>query len=313
MTSPFLAHDFKKYTQYAPAATLKDSTNAFSRLGSHSKNLIWAGAELSKRQGAVLTYSVLGKLCMLGEDVGNFELSGKLNTNFLLWKHPVTLAAGGYIKNLSPDYFLEHYYSNHFSWDNTFRNEYKTQINGLIEIPDLGFTFKAVVENLTNLVYFNNKAVPAQYMSDVQVLTANWLQHLGAGPLNWDNNVIYQVSSNQAVLPLPDLAVYSNLYLKGVYSKVLVSQIGVDCRYHTSYYAPAYMPATGQFYSQDEVKIGNYPFMNAYANFHLKRMRFFVMYSHLSRLFATPAYFSAPHYPMNPAIIKVGLSWNFYD
>lgn len=96
-------------------------------------------------------------------------------------------------------------------------------------------------------------------------------------------------------------------------SQVLLTQVGVDCRYHTAYYAPAYMPATGQFHNQDAVMVGNYPFMNAYANFHLKRMRFFVMYAHVSRLFAEPRYFSAPHYPMNPAMLKVGLSWNFYD
>jgi len=138
-------------------------------------------------------------------------------------------------------------------------------------------------------------------------------QHLGAGILNWDNDVVYQLSSNQNVLPLPDLSVLSDLYLKFTLSKVLHSHLGIDCRYNTAYYAQAYMPATGLFYNQKELKIGNYPFMNAYANFHLKRMRFFIMYSHLSRFFVQPNYFSAPHYPLNPAIVKVGLSWNFYD
>jgi hypothetical protein len=73
------------------------------------------------------------------------------------------------------------------------------------------------------------------------------------------------------------------------------------------------MPATGQFYVQQAIRIGNYPFMNFYANFRLKQARFFIQYAHLSRLFATPVYFSAPHYPMNPAVLKVGISWNFYD
>jgi hypothetical protein len=309
----FLEHDYRKYARLSPDAVLRDSANSFSRLASHNENLLWAGAELSKRRGKVLTYSALGKLCVLGEDVGDFELSGGLNTTFSLWKHPVTLKAGGYIKYLHPDYFLEQYYSNHFSWQNAFTNENKTQINGLLDIPALGFTFYATLENLTNHVYFNNQAVPEQYAGNIQVLTADWKQHLQLGILNWDNNLVYQASSNQAILPLPDLTVYSNLYLKTILSKVLISQFGVDCRYHTEYYAPAYMPATGQFYTQQEIKIGNYPYMNAYANFHLKRMRFFVMYSHLSRFFANPRYFSGPHYPMNPAIIKAGLSWNFYD
>jgi len=303
----FLEHDYRRYT------SLKDSTNSFSTLNTYTKSLLWAGGELSKRQGAVLTYAALAKICVMGENLGDFELNGNLQTNFKFWNHPVNLSADGYIKNIHPDYFLEHYYSNHFRWNKTFVNENKTRVRGSLIIPELGFNANAGVENLTNHVYFNNQALPAQYSGNIQVLTFNWKQHLGVNIFNWDNDAVYQLSSNQKILPLPDLAVYSNLYLKFLISKVMTTQLGVDCRYNTSYYAPAYMPATGQFYTQQNVKIGNYPLMNIYGNFHLKRMRFYVMYSHLSSLFASPKYFSAPHYPMNPTILKVGLSWNFYD
>jgi len=309
----FVEHDFRKYTRLAANAPLNDSTNPYSGLLSYNENLVWGGVELSKQLGTVLTYSAIGKLCLLGEDAGNFELSGRMRTNLTLWKKSVQLQAGGYIKNLKPDYFLEEYYSNHFSWNNHFRTEYKTRIFGSLDIPSIGFHFNATVENLNHLVYFNDAALPKQHSGNIQVLSANWKQHLSWGILNWDNDLVYQASSQQRILPLPNLTVYSNLYLKGVLSKVLLSYFGVDCRYNTSYYAPAYMPATGQFHTQTSVKVGNYPFMNVYANFHLKRMRFFVMYSHISRLFANPNYFSAPYYPLNPAIVKAGLSWNFYD
>jgi len=309
----FLEQDFRRYTEFSPNAALRDSANSFSRLNSFNKNLVWAGGELSKRQGKILTYSGLAKICVMGEDLGDFELSGDLNTNFKIWNHPVSLSANGYIKNLHPDYFLEHYYSNHFIWDKTFANENKTRIRGSLNIPELGFIANAGVENLTNYVYFNNQALPTQYTGNIQILTLNWKQHLGVSIFNWDNDIAYQLSSNQEILPLPDLSAYSNLYLKFLISKVLTTHLGIDCRFHTAYYAPAYMPATGQFYTQQDVKVGNYPLMNVYGNFHLKHMRFFVMYSHASRLFADPKYFSAPHYPMNPAMVKVGLSWNFYD
>jgi hypothetical protein len=309
----FLEHDFRRYMELSPTATQKDTANAFSRYAYHNQSLIWAGGELSKRNGSVLTYDVLAKICVLGENLGDFELKGNLNTTFNLINHPVNLSADGFITNFHPDYFLEHYYSNNFNWDNTFKNEYKTLIRGSLSIPTLGFEAQAGVENISNILYFNNKAVSAQYSGDIQVLSLRWKQHLGYQILNWDNEAVYQLSSNQDILPLPDISVYSDLYLKFLVSKVMTSHVGIDCRYNTSYYAPAYMPATGQFYTQQDIKIGNYPFMNVYGNFQLKRMRFFVIYSHLSRLFASPEYFSAPHYPMNPAILKIGLSWNFYD
>jgi hypothetical protein len=90
-------------------------------------------------------------------------------------------------------------------------------------------------------------------------------------------------------------------------------QIGVNVRYHTAYYAPAYMPATGQFYAQSKVLIGNYPVVNAYLNFHLKRTRFFFEYYHLNQKFMKGAYYSMPNYPIDPSITKMGVSWNFYD
>ena len=309
----FLEHDFRQYMELSPTASQRDTSNAFSRYTFHNQSLIWAGGELSKRKGSVLTYDALAKICIFGENLGDFELKGNLNTTFSLWNHPVSLSANGYITNLHPDFFMEHYYSNSFNWDNTFKNEYKTQIQGTLSIPDIGFDAQVGVNNMTNLLYFNNTAVPDQYSGNIQVLSLKWKQHLRSGILNFDNEAVYQLSSNQNVLPLPDISVYSNIYLKFLISKVMTSYVGVDCRYNTSYYAPAYMPATEQFYTQKDVKIGNYPFMNLYGNFQLKRMRFFVMYSHLSSLFASPEYFSAPHYPMNPAILKVGLSWNFYD
>ena len=313
----FVEHDFRKYTRLAPDATILGNASysvpSVNPLVYHYESLVWAGGELSRRSGELLNFSALAKICILGDKMGDFELSGDLKTTFRLWDHPVSLSADGSIKNQHPDYFLDNYVSNHFIWGNHFRNEYKTLVRGNLTIPALGFEAHAGVENLSNLIYFNTAALPDQYSGNVQVLSLNLKQHLGAGILNWDNDVVYQLSSNQNVLPLPDLSVLSDLYLKFTLSKVLHSHLGIDCRYNTAYYAQAYMPATGLFYNQKELKIGNYPFMNAYANFHLKRMRFFIMYSHLSRFFVQPNYFSAPHYPLNPAIVKVGLSWNFYD
>jgi len=249
----------------------------------------------------------------MGDYMGDFEFKGNLRTSFALWKHAVSLFAEGGMTNSHPDYFFEHYNSNHFQWNNSFSNELRTTLRGTIQIPDLGIEAQLSVDNLTNRIYFNTDAVPDQFKGNIQLLTLKIKDHLQAGIFNFDNNLVWQISSNNEVLPLPDFALYSDLYLKFMLSKVLTSHIGIDCRYNTSYYGPSYMPATGIFYNQKDVKIGDYPFVNLYGNFHLKRMRFFVMYSHASRLFAQPNYFSAPHYPINPAIVKAGISWNFYD
>ena len=88
-------------------------------------------------------------------------------------------------------------------------------------------------------------------------------------------------------------------------------QLGVDCDYYTRYYAPAYQPATASFANQQKVKLGNYPFMNLYANFKLSKVRFFVLMSHINQGWFSKDYFSVVDYPLNPRRFQLGLSVDF--
>ena len=88
-------------------------------------------------------------------------------------------------------------------------------------------------------------------------------------------------------------------------------QLGANMYYNTSYYAPYYEPATQQFQIQDEVKVGNFPLVNAYVNFHLKQARFFVMGYNLGSKFVNPNYFSLAHYPLDPFVLKMGVAVTF--
>ena len=58
-------------------------------------------------------------------------------------------------------------------------------------------------------------------------------------------------------------------------------------------------------------KIGNFPIISIYANFDLKKCRFYVQYYHANA--GTNRYFWAPGYPASPTGVHFGLSWNFYD
>ena len=151
----------------------------------------------------------------------------------------------------------------------------------------------------------------------LQVLSASLNQDFKLGIFHLDNEVTWQKSSDQTVLPLPDLSLYHNFYMQfKLAKKVLSVQLGADVRYFTKYNAPAYMPAIQNFYLQPEegkVEIGGYPIVNVYANLHLKRTRFYVMMYHVNQGISRPDYFLSPHYPINPRVLKFGLSWNFYD
>lgn len=135
--------------------------------------------------------------------------------------------------------------------------------------------------------------------------------------LNWQTELTYQKSSEKEVLPVPDLNVYTNLFLRFNIAKVLRCDLGADLRYFTRYDAPEYNPQLGQFAIQEtetsRVKTGNYPLVNVYANFFLKHTRFFVMMSHVNYSSNGGEYFLTPHYPLNQRIFRFGVSWNFFN
>ena len=97
---------------------------------------------------------------------------------------------------------------------------------------------------------------------------------LGYRALNWDNEITYQTSTEESVIPLPKVSIYSNAYLTFKVAKVLDVQLGIDCSYYTKYKSVAYQPATMTFYNQDEVECGGFPYMNAYVNMKLRRYAF---------------------------------------
>ena len=120
------------------------------------------------------------------------------------------------------------------------------------------------------------------------------------------------MTSNAAVVPLPALSAYASLYLDFYIAKAMRTQLGVDGYFHTRYHAPYYDPATQQFINQKSVSIGNYPLLNIFANFKLRRCRFFLVYYNAAELFLNPSErFSLAHYPVDPAGLRIGISFDF--
>lgn len=292
------------------AFALPDDTLTGRKWKSNTK----VGGVLSKNRGKYFKYAFGGDVCLLGYKLGEFNVHGRLQASIPIKSNQLNITAKAYIKNEEPSYFLQNYTSNHFRWSNDFKKTYRTYIGGQVELPTKYVSLGANVgfENLTSSIYFASTGMPEQHDGNIQVIAGELNLNIHTKRFGMENNVIYQYSSS-STLPLPMLTLYHNIYYRDLYFKVLSVQFGADVRYHTSYYAPLYMPATGQFCLQNEVKVGNYPEMSVYANFHLKQVRFFVAYSNFGGLFLPKNYFSMPGYPINPPQFKLGVSWNFYS
>ena len=276
-----------------------------------TQQLAWVGAQLTKQQGSILRYQATAELGFLGDAAGEVKIDGEVATRFPLMRDSLEIKAFGSFHNVEAPYLTKQYLSNHFIWNNDFGKQRIVSFGGEIDFGPSDTHLRLAVSNLQNHIYFGSDGTPQQNGGSVQVLSATLRQNFKVGILHWDNKITYQTSSNQSVIPLPKLAVYSNLYLLFKIATLHV-QLGVDCDYYTSYHAPLYQPATASFANQTEYKVGNYPFCNAYLNCKLSKTRFYVMYSHANKgLFGGSGYFSMPFYPLNPSRLQIGLSVDF--
>ena len=260
----------------------------------------------------MIRYFADARFGLLGDAIGEVDVRGNFTTRFRLGKDTVEIAAEGFFKNLEPDWTLRHYAGNHFVWNNNFGKIRSFRAGGHLYIPWTRTRIGVDFENVQNMVYFNSACLPEQYGGSVQVFSARLDQELRFGIWNWNNRITYQATSDKNRLPLPELSVYSNMFLQFRIATLQV-QLGVDCDYYTRYRGMLYQPATMSFHVQgDNAKwVGNYPLCNVYLNCKLYKTRFFVMCSHVNQGWFSRDYFSMPGYPVNPRQLRLGVSIDF--
>ena len=278
-------------------------------------NNTYIGGALYKNRGKYIHYGFDGNVCLVGYKLGEFQVNGHMDAGFRLGKDSMTIAAKAFFRNETPDYYLQHYRSNHYQWENTFQKTLRLHVSGEVAYPTQWVKPKLNVsfENITKHIYFDTDGLPKQMDGNIQVLAADLQLNITTPWINLDNHVIYQHASSDK-LPLPALTLYHNLYYHGCWFKALDAQIGVDMRFFTKYYAPILNPALGQFCVQNQEQVGNYPVMNVYANFYVRslRLKLFAQYQHFNASFMGKQYFEMPGYPMAPDMFRAGLAWHFY-
>lgn len=307
--------------------TLPTETEIAKAYNEHNLSI---GGQLIKSQGKTLHYDATLETWLTGKDAGQMKIDADADVNFALFGDTVRLQASGFFHRLNPTFYYRHYHSKHFWWDNNDMSKIiHTRIEGKFGYEKTKTTVRVAFDNIKNHTFFamgynvtddfgrtGNTLSVVQKSGAISLLTLELQQKLKLGPLHWDNVITYQKSSDDMALPVPDLNIYTNLFLRFKIARVLKCDFGADARFFTKYYAPDYSPALGQYAVQtgeNRTEVGNYPIVNVYANFHLQRTRFFVMMSHINAGQGKPDYFLAPHYPLNQRIFRFGVSWNFYN
>ena len=283
-------------------------------------NNTYVGGAIHKHSGKYIHYNVEGQVCLVGYKMGEFDVHGNLVAKFPAGKYDMLIGARAYARSETPNWYLQHFRSNHLMWENNFGFTYCFLGGVTFDYPTrwvrprVDFSF----ENQTHPIYVSaSDWKPKQYDGNVQIITADVGVDLTTPWINLENRAVFQHTTNDSVLSVPMFILQHRLYYHGTWFKALDAQIGVDVRYFMKYHAPILCPATGMFAQQQDTYVGNYPWMNVYANFYVRsiRLRFFAQYQHINHLFMKDNidYLTMPGYPTNRDVFRAGLAWHFYN
>ena len=252
------------------------------------------------------------QLITLGYQLGDFSLQGQwLQRLGRQSKNIGTVAVDFLMKRQSSTWFEDQYYSNHFRWDNDFHAA--TYIGFDIHYHFKGLSVGVKQNTVNDMIYFDQTAYPVQNdgLCMIQEAYANYQLHLQKFQLEVFGSL--QNSSSDIVrLPL-FLGRLKIGYSQSIFKKAATLQPSMTVTYFTKYYADAYMPATRTFYLQDEVMVGNYPYIDLNLAINVKQADIYVQYSNMFLLTGNYDAFIAPHYPMRGSKIFIGINWRLFN
>jgi hypothetical protein len=273
----------------------------------------FVGGGIFRNDGKFWQWEAVGRIYITGYRRGQTELNGFVNKPLRIGRDTTSLRIEGSLESIVPEYFDNYFYSNHFEWANNFSHMNEMTIRSSISSQEFKTTIGANYSLIGNYIYNNDKSLPAQAGSELLILSAYLNKDFDRKHWLVRTQLLVQKASNSSYIHLPAFAGYLSFNYRTLWSKVMYTQIGIDTRFNTSFYADSYDPATARFYLQNKQKIGNYPYIDFHANLKLKRTRFFFILMNSASGILNDKYFVAPDYPFYLRTFRIGLSWSFYD
>ena len=289
--------------------------------GSHNVLLnsayLYAGANGQFKK--YMQWNAKGQYTFAGYEVNDFDIDANLSFSVYPFRRhrnsPLTFKAHFETSLKEPDYYQQHLYTNHFKWDNDFSKISTTKAEASLSIPKWQMAASFGYALLSNNIYYDTEGIVRQNTSPMSVMTASLKKNFTVWNLHFDHKALFQLSSNEEVMPLPMLALNFRYYFQfDVVKKVMQMQIGANGTYTTKWYLPAYNPVLGVFHNQNEMEYGNCPYIDAFVNIQWKRACIFIKAINVNMGWPSKSadYFTADGYIAPQRAIKVGISWPFY-
>ncbi len=251
------------------------------------------------------------------QNISNLEVFGKYKLDSI-----ATIQFKYTKKNSLPSLNYSLYQSDYidYNWSNSFKNEKRNQFD--VILSSKWITLEAQYAVINDYLYFDNitnditqlTVKPFQYANTINYTSVKASKEFKLGRFALDNTVLYQnVDQSDNVINVPQIVTRNTLYYTDyVFKNAMQIQTGFTFQYFSKYYANDYNPLLGEFYVQNETKIGDFPMVDFFINAKVKQARLFLKAEHFNSAWTGYNYYSAPNYPYRDFLVRFGIVWNFF-
>lgn len=295
---------------------INDSTG-FSR--KTYENNIYAYAGLKGMFKQYFNWRANAQFYFAGRQVGDFNVDADMGFNFYPFrrhrKSPLSLGLHFHTDLTAPDHYEQRILTNHYRWDNDFNKKSSTRLGVTLDIPAWKMDAEVTYSLLTGKIYYDNTGMIQQFNGAMNVLSASLRKDFTLWWFHFDNRILFQMSSNQDVIPVPMLSLNLRYYFEfPVVKNVLKMQLGANGLFTTKWHMPGFNPNVGVFYNQTQETYGACPYIDVFLNMQWKRACIFIKGENINQgaPMDSKDYFSAHGYIHTQRCVKFGIYWPFY-
>jgi hypothetical protein len=239
-----------------------------------------------------------------------------MNENYSFeFKYQKTNSAPAYNYNFFQSNFVQ------YNWLNNFKNQ---KVNSFFAVANTKYlNLQVEYTTLNDMLYFEQKQVankniliitPLQFDGTINFLAVKASKTYEYGRFGTDNVVLFQqVQQSKNLLNVPQFVIRNSIYYSDTaFKKAMNFQTGFTLNYFSSYFANEHNPIIGEFFVQNEKKIGNFPMIDFFVNAKVRQTRFYLKAEHFNSAFSKKFY-ASPSNPYRDFIVRFGLVWNFFQ
>ena len=260
-----------------------------------------------------INWDAFGRIYTSGYYLGDLELAANLALSVYPFPQGIHLKLHGETSLQEPGFYEQNLFFNHHQWNNEFVKTSRTKFEASLEIPYTQTKLSAGYALINNLIYYDETSTVRQFTKPVQTIAVALEQNLRLWAFHFDHKAVYQITSNDEVLPLPQLSVNARYYVQfPIVRNVLEVQIGANAIFYTKYYLQSYSPDLGVFYNQRTYEWGGNPYVDFFVNAQWKTASIFVKYTDGLDGWPRREYFCSTNYIRPGKAFKFGIAWPFY-